>query len=149
MSLRLKYETGIAATVQFIVMTIINFVNGVSGSVSQCLNGSSGCVGNIVLAALFFLAVTVWFGALWLAGFAAQDRRSRRIAEVLIVAEALVLLIGLYGLMHMSSIIGGVKSLAEVATSVWISWLAFRLIRAKGGRVRARSRRHHPSQPTL
>lgn len=148
MAFRLKYETGVAATFQFIALTLLNFISGVSGSVSQCLKGSGGCVSNIVLAILYFLIVTIWFGALWLAGFAAQDRRSRRIAQFLILAEGLVLLVGLYQLMHHHSILSALVALVEVITSVWVAWLAFRLIRARGGRVRSRTRRR-PSQPEL
>ncbi len=150
MAYKLKYETGVAATIQFIIITLLNFIKGISGSVSQCLNSSSGCAGNIVLAIIYFLAITVFFAALWITGFAAQDRRSRKIAGALIGVEFLVLLVGLYELMHHThSILSVITGIAEVVTSAWISWLALRLIRAKGGRVRTRSRKHRPSQPSL
>jgi hypothetical protein len=149
MALKLKYETGVAATFQFIVLTVLNFISGISSSVSQCLNGTGGCVSDVVLAILYFLVITVWFGALWLAGFAAQDRRSRRIAQFLILAEGLVFLVGLYGFKrHSQSIISALISLAEIITSAYVAWLAFRLMRAKGGRVRTRARRRPSPPPT-
>jgi hypothetical protein len=138
MTIKLKYETGIAATVQFISLTLLNFISGVSGTVSQCSKGSGSCVGNVVLSIMYFLVVTIWFGILWLTGFAAQDRRSRRIAQMLILAEGLVFIVGLYDLTkHKFTVLSGLIAIVEMLTSVWIAWLAFRLMRAKGGRVRS------------
>ena len=146
MALKLKYETGVAATIQFIIISVLNVIDHISSSINQCLHGRGGCaldiVGNIVL----FMIITVWFGALWLAGFAAQDRRSRRIAQFLILAEGLVFLYGLYETTRHTSILGTVIGLADLITSAYVAWLAFRLMRAKGGRVRTR-RRRHPAPP--
>ena len=149
MALKLKYETGVAATIQFIILTLLNFISGISSSVSQCINGSS-CISNMVLNVVYFLVVTAWFGFLWLAGFATQDRRSRRIAQALIMAEGLVFLVGLYDLTkHKQSIIATLISLAEIITAAWVSWLAFRLILARGGRVKQiRVRRRHHKNDT-
>ncbi|MGH7234078.1 MAG: hypothetical protein ACREF7_01360 [Candidatus Saccharimonadales bacterium] len=146
MPLKLKYETGIAATIQFIALTLLNFFSGVSTSVRQCINGSGSCAGDIALAIVYFMIITIWFGFLWLAGFAAQDRRSRRIAQALILAEGLVFLVGLYDFSkHKQSIIDMLISLVEIVSAAWIAWLAFRLIHAKGGRVRGRRSRRSNS----
>lgn len=146
MALKLKYETGVAATIQFISLTLLNFINGASGSIDQCFRSGGSCVSSIVLNTGYFLVITVWFGFLWLAGFATQDRRSRRIAQMLILAEGLVFLVGLYDLTkHAQSIIATLISLAEIITSLWVSYLALRLILARGGRVRkVRIHRTHP-----
>ncbi len=146
MALKLKYETGVAATIQFISLTLLNLINGVSGSLNQCFSTNGSCVSSIALDTGYFLAITIWFGFLWLAGFATQDRRSRRIAQMLILAEGLVFLVGLYDFTkHRQSIIGTLISLGEIITSLWVSYLAFRLILARGGRVRkVRVRRTHP-----
>ncbi len=137
MAFKLKYETGIAATIQFISLTLLNFISGASTTVSECTKGNGSCMGNVVLSILYFLVITVWFGALWLAGFAAQDRRSKRIAQALILAEGMVFLVGLYDFSkHKSSLISSIISVVEIISSVWIAWLALRLILARGGRVR-------------
>lgn len=144
MAFKLRYETGIAATIQFIVITALNFINGVSGTISQCLSSSASCVSGIITGLLFFLLITILFGGLWLIGFAAQDRRSKRISQLLIIGELLVLLIGLFDLMHRTpSILEAIISLAEIISAAWISWLAFRLMRANGGRVRSRKVRQN------
>ena len=144
MAFKLRYETGIAATIQFIAITALNFINGVSGTIGQCLSSSASCVSGIITGLLFFLLITILFGGLWLIGFAAQDRRSKRISQLLIIGELLVLLIGLFDLMHRTpSLLEAIISLAEIISAAWISWLAFRLMRANGGRVRSRKVRQN------
>lgn len=144
MALKLKYETGIATSIQFVVVSILNLIDGVVSSVSQCTNGSGGCFGDVVLAMLYFLVISIWFGALWLAGFAAQDRRSKRIALFLIGGEGLVFLASVYNLTHHNtSLINSATSFVDLVLSVWVAFLAFRLMRAKGGRIRPRHRPVH------
>ena len=146
--LKLKYETGIATTIQFIGLTALNFISAIYTSTNQCMkgSGSGSCVSDIVLEVVYFLVITFWFGFLWMAGFATQDRRSKRIAQFLILAEGLVFLVGLYGIVkHRDSLIGILISLAEIFTSVWVAWLALRLILARGGRVKQIRVRHHHS----
>lgn len=144
MALKLRYETGIATTIQFIVITALNFISGFSGTIHQCRTSSSGCVSDVITNLIFFILLTVMFGILWVVGFAAQDRRSRRIAKLLIAGELFLCLVGLFDLMHTKeSIINDIISVIEVASSLWISWLALRLIMAKGGRVRSRKVRKH------
>lgn len=149
MAFKLKYETGIATSIQFVVLTFLNFLDGTVSSVSQCTKSSGGsCFGDIVLAMLYFLVISICFAALWLAGFAAQDRRSKRIALVLIAGEGMAFLVAVYNLTHRNpSLIGKAASLIDLVLSVWVAYLAFRLVRAKGGRIRARhlltSKRHN------
>lgn len=148
MALRLTYQTGIATTIQFITLTVLNFISGTVSSVDQCFGKGSGCAGDVVLQMGYFIVISIWFGALWLAGFAAQDRRSRRISQLLILAEGMVLIVGLFGLTHSKeNVLAAIISFVEIVSSAWVAWLAFRLMRAKGGRVRVRSHIHHHRRP--
>jgi len=150
MAFKLRYETGIAATIQFITITALNFINGTDETVKLCTtpNSSTSCFGNILTNSIFFMLITVMFGVLWLIGFAAQDRRSKRIAKLLIAGELLLCLIGLFDLKHnKGAVIGEIISIVEIISSLWVAWLAFRLMMAKGGRVRAiRMHKHHKTQ---
>jgi len=143
--MKLKYQTGIATLVQFIVMTLLNFTNGVTGSVQECTSKNNDCVANIALSLIFFLVVTAWFAFLWVVGYAAQDRRSKRLAQLLLATEAVVALVALFDARHYPNYLGLVTSLVDAALAIWVATLAFRLIRAGGGRVvtpaRARKRR--------
>lgn len=150
MALKLKYETGIATSIQFVVVTILNLIDGATSSVTQCSSGSGNCFGDIALALVYFVLISICFGVLWLVGFAAQDRRSKRIALFLIGGEGLVLLISLYNLTHhTTSLVNRVTSFADLVLSVWIAFLALRIIRAKGGRVRTRHRVVHKDSSKL
>lgn len=71
-------------------------------------------------------------------GFAAQQKRSSLISKILILTELVVLLVGLFDYMHQPlSIINTTINIVEIITSIWIIFLAIRLMRAKGGRVKA------------
>jgi len=133
--MKLKYQAGVAALVQFIVMTLLNFINGVSGSVQECTSQNSDCLGNILLSLLFFMVLTAWFAFLSVLGYAAQDRRSKRLAQLLIAAEAGVALIALFDARHYPSYLGLITSLVDAGLAIWVGLLAFRLMRANGGRV--------------
>lgn len=137
MAIKLKYETGIATTAQLIVVTVFNIINGTASSIDQCTNNSGNCVSNIVLSLLYFMVLSVGFVALWLIGMAAQDKRSKRLAQLLILGEFVVAGISIFDLTHQDpSITGRISSFVDGVFSVWIIILAIRLLRAKGGRVR-------------
>ena len=134
--MRLTYETGIATTIQLIAMTALNFINAVSTSIGQCTTSGSDCAGNIITNLLFFMLVTVWFIFIWVVGFAAQDRRSRRLSQLLMLAEFFTAAVALFDLIHRSSSFWGeISSFIDAALAVWVLYLAYRLMRAKGGRV--------------
>lgn len=137
----LKYQTGVATIAQFIIMAVLNFINGAVSSVQQCTGYSNDCVSNIILSLLFWMLVTLWFGFLLVMGAAAQERRSRRVARILIAAEGLVALVALFDAHHYPNILGLVTSLVDAALAIWVITLAFRLVRARGGRVRTTTSR--------
>ncbi len=137
MVIKLKYETGIATTVQLIVVTIFNIINGTASSIDQCTNNSGNCVSNIVLSLLYFLVLSVGFFVLWLIGMEAQDKRSKRLAQLLILGELAIAGISIFDLTHQDpSITGRMSSFVDGIFSIWVIILAVHLLRAKGGRVR-------------
>jgi hypothetical protein len=144
-SMNLKYQTGVATLAQFIVMSALNFINSVAGDVQSCTS-DGGCLGDVVLNLLYFLLVAVWFGFIWVLGYTAQDRRSKRIAQVLILAEAAIALVALQdtrgNIAHTHhDILGFFTSVIDLGFAIWVITLAWRLMRAGGGRVTtARSR---------
>lgn len=141
--MKLRYETGVAAMAQFLVMVLLNFVNAVSSSVSTCreANTTYDCVSGIGIDVLYVILIAGWFGFIWVLAYAAQDRRNRRLALLLIGAELMVLAISLFNAKHFPNALGLVISLVDAAFAVWIIWLAFRLMMAKGGRITKHSAR--------
>lgn len=143
--MKLTYQTGIAALIQLAVMTLLNIANGFYSSIKQCTTAGNGCVEDIILALLYFMVLTTWFAFVWILAAAAQDRRSRRMALLLIASEGMIALVSLFNARHHNNILGLVTSLTDAALALWVAFLALRLMRARGGRVtsspRARQRR--------
>ena len=138
--MRLTYETGTATLIQFIVLSFLNIATGVSSTIGECRK-SSDCIESIFISIIYYLLIVGWFGFIWILGFAAQDRRSRRLAQALIAAEGLIALIAYFNAKHHPDKLGLVTSVVDLVLAIWIIFLAFRLMRAKGGRVVARPRR--------
>ncbi len=144
MSVKLKYETGIAATIQFITITAVNFISGITSTVHQCSSTGGSCFSDVFLSIIYFLLLTVWFGILWAMGMAAQEKRKKNLALLLIGGEMMVALISLFQLTHRtSSPVSRIGGLIGLILSLWVSYLAIRLIKAKGGRVRPHKRIRH------
>lgn len=143
--MKLRYQTGTATLIQFVVLVLLNLVNAVISSVSGCHDGS-GCTTSIFTSVVYFLLLALWFGVLLIIGAGAQEKRSKRMCQILIAAEGMVALIALFDLKHYPNIMGLITSLVDALLALWVIILAFRLMRSGGGRIvtsqRARKRRN-------
>jgi hypothetical protein len=139
---KLRYETGTATLVQFLIIMLLGFIGGIVGVVQQC-HGSdiASCVQGSVVTLAYVLILAGWFGFIAMLGYAAQDQRSHRLAKVLMATELLVLLIALFNAKHYPNILGLITSLTDAALAAWVILLAFRLNQAKGGRITATAAR--------
>ena len=137
--MKLTYQTGVAALIQLAVMTLFNILNGIHSSIQQCTNGSSDCIGNIITSMLYFMLITFWFAALWILAAAVQDRRSRKLAFVLMGGEGMVFLVALFNAQHHNNLLGLFTSIADAALAAWVGWLAFKIFIHGGARVTASS----------
>jgi hypothetical protein len=139
---KLRYETGTATLVQFLIIMLLGFIGGIAGIISQCRSSDvASCVQDSVVSLAYILILAGWFGFIAMLGYAAQDQRSHRLAKVLMAAEGLVLLISLFNAKHYPNALGLVTSLIDAALAAWVIILAFRLNRAKGGRITATATR--------
>lgn len=145
----LTYETGIATFIQFVTLSFLNFINGVDSIVSGFRADDGDGFSNMLVTMIYVMLLVGWFAFLWVLGYAAQDRRSKRLAQVLIAAESLVALISAFNAKHHPSTLGLITSLIDLVLALWVIVLAFRLMRAGGGRVvakrtgRTRARQRH------
>lgn len=96
---------------------------------------------NLLVSIIFFILVAVWFGLIWLLGWAAQDRRSKRLAQLLICAEVLIAMVAYFNAKNHPDLLSLITSIVDLVLAIWIIYLAIRLIRSGGGRVVARQRR--------
>jgi preprotein translocase subunit SecG len=142
--MRLRYETGVATLVQFIVATFLGFLNGGNSIITGCHNSSPGeCVSNTLVSLVLIILTVMWLGFLLALGYTAQERRSSRLALALIAAESLSALVYLFDAKHTPSILERLTNLIAFGLAIWVIFIAWRLSRAKGGRIvkTARARR--------
>lgn len=152
--MKLRYETGIAAMIQFLVVTLLSFLVSLVDSISGCQDAGStyDCVSGIGINLLYVILVAAWFGFLWVLAYAVQDRRDHRLARILMGAEAMVLVVALFNAKHFPNHnwLALLTSLVDAVLAAWVIWLAFRLSRAKGGRITGASTRSRPRRrPTV
>ena len=147
--MKLTYQTAVATLIQFILLSFLGIANGLNSVVTTCRHDGTDCVSNLIVSLIFFILTAGWFGAVWVLGYTAQERRSRRLAQLLIMAEALIALIAFFNAKHHTDILSLATSLIDLALAIWIITLAFRLMRVGGGRVVAkqRGRRRKPQNP--
>jgi hypothetical protein len=145
-SMKLKYQTAIATLIQFIALVILNVGTGAESVVSTCHDGNGDCVSNLIVSLIYFLLLAVWFGFIWILGYEAQEKRSKRLAQALIIAEMFVAIVALFNAKHHTDPFSLITSLVDFGMSLWVMLLAYRLIRADGGRIvtKQQSRKRRP-----
>lgn len=136
--MRIRYETGFATLIQFIVMSLFNVATMIGSMIAACSGERPNCGESLFLSPLYFLLVVTWFGILAALGFVTQERRSKRLALVLISAELLVLFVASINARGTEDRLSLVTSLVDIALALWVILLAVRLVRSKGGRIVAR-----------
>lgn len=146
-NMKLTYQTAVATLIQFISMSFLTFANETNSVVTACRHNNN-CSSNLLSSLIFFIIVAVWFGAVWMIGYSAQEQRSKRLAQLLIVAELAIAAIGLFNAKHHTDILSLFTSLLDIALALWVISLAWRLMRSRGGRVVSRQRsRQRPTPP--
>jgi hypothetical protein len=133
--MRLRYETGTATLIQFAVVTILGFINQIVSIVSTCVKHDGDCVSNSLVSLILVILIAIWLGFISALGYAAQDKRSKRLAQFLIGAEGFNVLISLFNAKHYPNTLGLITSVIDFAFAAWVIVLAWRLMRANGGRI--------------
>jgi hypothetical protein len=153
-SMRFRYETGIVTLIQFIVLSLLSLINSLNSIISTCVQSSGQCIENMIPSILLFILIAIWFACLWIVGYAAQDRRSRKLAVLLMGAEFMVAVVALFSIKHHSDWLSATTSAIDLAFALLVILLALRLFRSGGSRVVAHSRgaqrrrrRHPPNLP--
>lgn len=129
--------------VQFIAATGLSFINGGASIVGGCGSGlGADCISNALVSLILIILTILFLAFLLVLGYAAQERRSSRLAQVLIAAEAVAALVYLFDTKHSQGILDRATNFAALLLALWVIVLAWRLARARGGRiVKSQSRR--------
>lgn len=130
-----KYQVATIALVQFIAMSLLGIANGINSIVVACKANDGSCGSNTLTSLVYFLLIAGWFAFLWVLAFTAQQTRSRKLAFVLMGCEGLVALIALFNARNHVDLLGLSTSIIDFVLAGWVIILAFRLLRAKGGRL--------------
>jgi hypothetical protein len=133
---KLTYQTAVVSLVQFITLTVLGVPNAIVSIVTTCHADNGDCVSNSLVSLIYFLLTAAWFGIILFLGYTAQKRRSGKIAVLLIGSEFLTLAVaGFVNFPHDSNFLDKGTSLIDALLSLWVIYLAFRLIMARGGRI--------------
>ena len=132
--MKLTYETGTATLIQLIVLGLLNIATGIGSTVHACRTDTD-CLGNVLINFVFYVVLIGWFVIVASLGFAAQMRRSRRLAQLLICAEGLIAFVAFWNARHHNNTLELITSIVDLVLAVWIIVLAWRLMKAGGGRV--------------
>lgn len=125
---KLTYQTAVASLVQFIVIMILGIPDNVINIVSTCHSDGSNCVSNMIATIIFYILTGAWFGIILLVAYAAQHRRSRQFAVILIGFEFITLVVaGYIDFRHDSNWLSKGTSLLDALLSLWVIYLAIRL----------------------
>ncbi len=143
--MKLTYETGIATQAQFIVISLLNIATQITATVTTCHSKKDSCLTSVFSSTGYFMVIVLWFGFIWMLGYMAQQRRSRKLSLCLIGAEFLVLVVSISNARHHTDILGLATSVIDALLAIWVISLAVRLMLAGNRRIVAseRSRRRH------
>jgi hypothetical protein len=142
--MRLRYETGVATLVQFVVGTALGFLGAVVSIISGC-RGHSGvdCASNSLVSLVLIILTVGALGVLLGLGYVAQERRSSRLALALIGAEALAALIFIFDAKQSPGLLDRLTNLVAFIIAIWVIVVAARLALARGRRIVSAGR--HPA----
>lgn len=145
---KLRYETGIITFIQLVTVVPLAFINGILDIIASIADEDGHVMETIIFAMIFVLMLAFWFGFVSALGYAAQERRSRFFAKMLIAAELGTGGAALLYMQHPGDILGFFTALIVGLLALWAIVLAFRLHQAKGGRITATTTRRPRRRPT-
>lgn len=120
---------------QFAVVTIFGLLTQLGPAIGDCVKSRGDCTNEVMSSLLYVVLLGVWLIFVSVIGYAAQDRRNRRMAQLLIACEGFIGLISLFNARHFPSILGLISSLVNFGFAVLAIYLAWNIIRSGGGRI--------------
>lgn len=145
--MKLRYQTGAVTLMQFAVVTIFALLTQLGPSIGDCIKSRGDCTNEVMSSLAYVVLLGVWLIFVSVIGYAAQDRRNKRMAQLLIACEGLIGLIALFNARHFPSFVGLIASLTNLAFAVLAVYLAWNIIRSDGGRIVSSSPLHARSGP--
>jgi hypothetical protein len=138
--MKIPRDVSVVTFIQFVTLSLLGIANGLNSVVYTCNKDSSDCVNNLLTSMIFFILTVIWFAFVWVLSYAVRDRRSKRLALVLIASELLIAMIAYFNARHHTDFLSLATSVIDLMLALWVTYLAFLIWRSKGGRVRTRQR---------
>lgn len=138
--MRLHYQTGTATFIQLVVVLFLIVLNNVIAFIQDCFIRDAGCVAPAFVSMVMIVFAGIWLMILSVIGYAAQERRNKRVAYTLMGLQAFTMLIALMLARLPGNWFAGVSAVIAAVLAGWVIILAFRISRAKGGRIVQRQR---------
>lgn len=146
--MRLRYETGAATLVQFVVGVGLSFIGAAASIYNNCHNHSAAdCVSNSLVSLVLIILSAAILGSIAAFGYVAQERRSTRLAFILIGIEGVAALIYLFDAKHSLGLLERVLNLISFAITGWVVVVAIGLAQSRGRRIVSGGRRHRVAKP--
>ena len=140
MLMKIPHQVAVVTMIQFILLSLLGIANGLNSIVSTCSSDHSDCVSNLIVSLIVFILTVAWFAVVWMLGYMAQEQRSRRLAQLLIAAEFIIVFVALIDIRGHTDWLSLITSLIDLILAAWIIRLAFRLMRAGNRRIVRRRR---------
>lgn len=130
----LRYQTATVTFIQLAIMTLLVVVGGIMDVIKNCEN-STECVTNSFLWIIIAFMLACWYAALFAIGYFTQEKRSYKLARLLIAGELFTAFVALMLAKNPSSTYSRVGALVALFFAVWTIVLAWRIYKARGSRI--------------
>jgi cytochrome c biogenesis factor len=136
--MKIKYETNIATFSQFLIISLLTLLNQIKSIIINCAKDTSECVGEVFTNTILFILTVIVFANIWILGYLTNDRRSPRLAILLISAELIVVAVALINAKHFTDILSLATSLIDIALAFWVILSSLIIVKNKGSRSSSR-----------
>lgn len=142
----IRYQTSTATFVQLAVMTLLVIMGGIADVAKNCENAAE-CLTNSFLWIVIAFIIACWYAVLFAIGYFAQEKRSYKLARILILGELFTAFVALMFLRTPSSLLGVITSGAAIVLAAWTIVLAWRIYKARGSRITTPAKRTSGQRP--
>jgi hypothetical protein len=146
--MRLRYETGIATLVQFVFGVGLSLIGGAASVINGCHgHAAAECASNTLVSLLLIIITATVLAAIAAFGYIAQERRSTRLALILIGIEGMAALFYLFDAKQSLGLLERISNLISFVVAGWVVVIAVALAQSHGRRIVSGGRRHRVVKP--
>jgi hypothetical protein len=146
--MRLRYETGIATLVQFVIGVGLSFIGSAASILSGCHRHSAAeCASNTLVSLVLIIITAAVLAAIAAFGYVAQERRSTRLALILIGIEGMAALFYLFDAKQSAGLLDRISNLISFLVAGWVVVITIGLAQSRGRRIVSVGRRRRVAKP--